>query len=190
MNKALLPLLALALTAGCMVTERPYDNMQLDPDRFAAPINFTNNLGDGVRPLNGRLAGDMGPSMRAMDDVAELNGYHDVGYTNLEVVVSNDRGSAMALLDFMGGIDHPSLEPGASFTFTNDDNRGEASDLNVSALACSGDQGYGQWDYDMPAERVDLDVEATDNPEVKRLSFTTYQDGDIATGYVDVVAGD
>lgn len=188
MKKALAPLAALALTTGCMVAERTYDNMELDPDRFAIPANFTNYVDDGVRPLNGRLAGDMGPSMRSMDDVAALNGFHDADYTSLEVVVTNDRGSAMALLDFQGGINHPALQPGERLTFANTGETSSADGLNVTALACSGEGEYGEWDYDTPASQVDVEVEATDNPDVRRLNFTTYQDGDIATGHVDVVS--
>lgn len=185
MKKVLAPLAALALSTGCMVAERTYDNMELDPDRFAIPANFSNYLDNGIRPLNGRLAGDMGP-MRSMDDIAQLNGFHDTGYTNLEVVVTNDRGSAMALLDFEGGVDHPALQPGADLTFVD----GRASDnsgLVVTALACSGQGAYGEWDYDTPANQVDVQVEATDNPDVRRMNFTTYQDGDVSSGHVDVV---
>lgn len=187
MKKALAPLAVLALSTGCMVAERTYDNMDLDPDRFAIPANFTNVVEDGVRPVNARLAGDLGPAMRSLDNVASINGFHDRGFTTLEVVVSNERGSAMALLDIQGGVDHPALRPGERVTFSSYDNSMRDDDLYIGGIACSGDGAYGEWNYDAPLESVDVQVEATDNPEVRRLNFTTVHEGDVATGHVDVV---
>lgn len=189
MKIVLAPLAALALTSGCMVAERTYDNMELDSDRFALPSNFSNYADDGLRPLSGRLEGDMGPTMRSMDDIAQLNGYHDVGYTNLEVIVTNDRGSAMALLDFQGGIDHPALQPGERLTFSSMGPTADTpDDLYVSALACAGEDEPGNWSYDTPSEQVEVEVQETENPDVLRYNFTTVQDGDVATGHIDVVS--
>lgn len=187
MKKALAPLAALALTTGCMVAERPYDNVDLDPERFAMPSNFSNLTDDGVRPVSGRLAGDIGPDMRAMNDVAQLNGMHDTGYTNLEVLVANDRGAAMALFDIQGGIDHPAFQPGERLVFANDAPN-NTDEPEVTAIVCSGRGEPGNWDYDTQASRVEVEVEATENPEVLRYNFTTFADGDTATGHVDVVS--
>lgn len=189
LHRALAPLAVLALSLGCAV-ERTYDGMDLNPDRFAIPANFANVAEDGVRPLAAHLAGDVGPGMRGFDDNAQIIGYHERGYTNLEVGVSNDRGAAMALLDISGGINHPAFQPGASLTFASDGSTSAADDLFITGVACSTDQpnAYGQWNYDAPLQQVDVDVEGTDNPEVRRLNFTTiHADGDSATGHVDVV---
>lgn len=187
MKTALAPLAALALTTGCMVAERPYDNMALDPDRFGLAANFTNALGDGIRPLDARLAGDVGPAMRALDSEAAINGFHDSGFTNLEVVVSNERGAAMAWLDIEGGVDHPALQPGERLTFASPASAVRDDGLYIGGIACSGSGSYGEWSYDAPLSRVDVEVEATETPDVRRLHFTTVHEGDVATGHIDVV---
>lgn len=190
MKKGLVPLASLALFAGCMVAERPYD-MEMDGDRYGLPTSFSNYANDGVRPVRGRLAGDIGPAMRGMDEQASLNGYHDHGYTNLEVVITNESGAAMALLDFYGGVDHAELEPGAELTFVSGDPaRSDPDQLHIAGIACSGEGQAYDWTYDEPFEQVDVRVEETDNPDVMRLDFTTHQGGDTAEGFVDVAVTD
>lgn len=188
MKNALVPLAALAFATGCMVAEYPYDPMALDPERYGMLGNFRNVVGDGVRPVGARLAGDVGPAMRGLDSEAGTNGVHDDGFTNLEVVVSNERGAAMAYFDIEGGIDHPALQVGERHRFGRFSTReGGEGQLFVSGIVCSGNGGYGNWTYDAPLESVEVQVEATDNPDVRRYHFTTVHDGDTATGYVDVV---
>lgn len=186
MKKALVSLAALALTTGCLV-ENAYADMALNPDRFGVAANFTNVLGDGIRPVDARLAGDIGPAMRSVEAAAAINGFHDNGFTNLEVVVTNERGSAMAFFDIHGGVDHPAMRPGERLRFSGWDADAANNGLFISGIVCSGEGLYGEWNYDAPLSSVELQIEPTENPEVNRYHFTTIHDGDTATGHIDVV---
>lgn len=172
------------LLSGCIV-ERPYESLFGDEGAYEPYSSFSNFTDDNVQLVRGHLTGDIGP-MRGFDDPAQLNGYHDEGFTSVEVVVADDRGAAMALLDVHGGINHPALRPGASFTFTRSDLPENEGELYVTGLGCAGNSVPGDWDYDRPLEEVRVQVEETDNPDVMRVNFTTYTRDDEAHGFVDV----
>jgi len=190
MMKVLAPLALLALLAGCLVSERPYDSL-FDDDRFGLPTSFSNYANDGLRPVRGHLAGDIGPSMRGMDEAAMLNGYHDDGYTNLEVIVTNEGGAAMAMLEFHGGLVHQDLQPGTELSFVSGSAaRSDTSRLHIGGIACSGDGQAYNWSYDEPFSQVDVRVLETEDPNIMRLDFTTHHGGDTADGFIDVALGD
>jgi len=183
MIKALAPAAALLLATGCMMTEREYDEGM---EGLTIPSDFSDYTDQGIRPLGGQLLGDVGPSMRGLDDPAQLNGYHDSGFTSLEVIVTNERGSAMTMLDFHGSVTHPQIQPGARLTFDGSDTGG-SDDVYVTGVACSGDSDPYDWTYDEPLDSVDLEVEETGNPDVMRLNFTTTDlAGDEAQGTIDM----
>lgn len=149
--------------------------------------SFSNFTQEPLQLLGAHLAGDIGP-MRSLDEPAQLNGFHERDFTSVEVIVSNPRGSAMSLLDIHGGINHPSLVPGATFAFSRNDTPEEGA-FFISGLGCAGTGAVGDWDYDRPLESVEVTVEATDNPEISRLHFTSATRDDVSHAYVDVMSG-
>jgi hypothetical protein len=62
--------------------------------------------------------------------------------------------------------------------------------LFVGAVVCSGEGSVGDWDYDDVANLVEVEVEQRDEPNLKRLNFTTTTEDDVATGHVDVSMAD
>lgn len=182
MIKALAPCAALVLVIGC-TNERIYE----DTAGLSVPSDFSNYAEDGVRPVLGSLTGDIGPAMRGIDEPAMLNGYHDSTFTSLEVIATNERGSAMTMLDFHGGVGHEQLTPGTRLTFDGSETS-DPDDVYVTGVACSGDDQPYDWSYDEPLDSVEVQVQETGNPEVRRLNFTTIDmRGDRASGTVDVL---
>ena len=192
MKKVLLPLAAiqLALCSACVV-ERSYDAASIaDEERFTFMGNeffgtFSNYTNDEVEVVDARLRGDIGP-MRDVDSSAMVGGMHDRGFTALEVIMTDSRGSAMTAFMVQGGIDHPDFAPGSSHRFTMS-SWGDA--VYVEAMACAGDGEPGDWSYDEPVEEILMTVEETEDPNVNRVNFTTNTSGDIATGHVDLALG-
>lgn len=139
------------LSSGCLV-ERTYDDVNSDRlqfnDVFAS--SFESNL-----PLrNATLAGDLG-AVRGLDGVANASGFTDSTYASVESIGSNQSGSGMTIINFIGGIDHADLQVGSSVRSTMDDY--SDGDLHVEAIGCSGAEIYN-WDFDQPADEVDVDV--------------------------------
>lgn len=169
---------------GCMA-DRSFSNPFAEEGAYGPYSSFSNFTNEPILLVRGHLTGDIGP-MRNMDDAAQLNGYHDSGFTTVEVIATSPRGAAMALLDIHGGVNHPDLVAGAELTFRRDDAPSEEGALFITGLGCAGDGAVGDWDFDRPLDEVRVSVEATDNPNVRRLSFTTLTRNDEAHGYIDV----
>lgn len=169
---------------GC-IADQPLASAFADDGAYRPYSSFSNFTNDPILLVRGHLTGDIGP-MRNMDNAAQLNGYHDDGFTAVEVITTSPQGAAMALLDIHGGINHPSLVPGTQWVFRRNEVPNEEGALFVTGLGCAGDGAVGDWDFDRPLDEVRIVVEHTENPNVKRLSFTTVTRDDEAHGYVDV----
>jgi hypothetical protein len=171
-----------ALNFACMV-DRPYDT---PPDENMYEINylsFSNNTQDGIDVVDGMLLGDIGP-IRNINNSATVGGFHDDGYTSLEVVMTSTKGSAMVLLSIYGGVNHEDLIPESVHQFTPSTE--SRNGLSIESIVCSGNGAAGNWDYDDISNLVEVEVEQTEDPQVRRLNFTTYTEEDVATGHVDI----
>ncbi len=175
--------LALAMVASGCTNSRDYDPVV--DDRFEQQGNFANFTESNIRIGSGHLSGDIG-DLTALDESALVNGSHDANFTLLEVVVQSDRGSAMNLLQFYGGVDHDQLAPGSRLSFDLDSPDYSGDAVFVDGIACSGPGAPGAWDYDESLDSVEVEVEAGEDDNSRRLHFTTLASGQEATGYVDV----
>lgn len=185
--KILKPFLSLLMPLqllGCLA-DRSLSSAFADDGAYGPYSSFSNFTNEPILLVRGHLTGDIGP-MRNMDDAAQLNGYHDTGFTTVEVIATSPRGAAMALLDIHGGVNHPDLAPGTEWVFRRDDAPEDEGALFVTGLGCAGNGAVGDWDFDRPLDEVRLSVETTENPNVKRLSFTTVTRNDEAHGYIDI----
>lgn len=183
-NKIVLGATLLALTA-CMA-QRPYESVSegTEYELISYYSSFSNNTENNIDVVDGHIAGDIGP-ITDINNSAVVGGSHEYDFTSLEVIVTNRKGSAMVLLSVFGGVDHEDLVPGSVHQFTpTTDNR---DGLSVESIVCSGEGAPGDWDYDDVSNFVQIEVEQTEDPSVKRLNFTTYTEDDVATGYVDIV---
>ena len=186
-DRLVLSIVLLAMSA--CVAQRPYESTPegAEYELIGYYGSFSNNSDKNIDVVDGSLSGDIG-LITDIDSPATISGYHDDEYTSLEVIMTNRKGSAMALLSIFGGIDHEDLVPGSVHQFVPDTSN--RNGLSVESIVCSGEGAPGNWDYDDISNVVRVEVEATEHPEVKRLNFTTYTEDDIATGHVDVVTGE
>lgn len=174
-----------ALAFGSIGCTNSRDYEAVADDRFERQGNFANFTESNIQVGEGRLVGDVG-GLTAIDESARVNGSHDANFTVLEVVVQNERGSAMNLLQIYGGVDNDQLAPGSRLTFNLDAPDYSGDSVFVDGIACSGPGEPGAWDYDEPLESVEVEVEAGEEENMRRLNFTTLASGQEATGYVDV----
>lgn len=142
---------------GYELTERP---------DFISEFEYGNvNVSDAV------LSGAMGP-VRSIDGLASIGGYAEQDYASVDLVSTNQNGSAMHILSFYGGLEQ--LEAGQQYSFSGDDWRDEPNQLYVTSTNCSTAEGNpGEWDYDQQAENVNLQVEATEDPNTVLVKYET-----------------
>lgn len=183
------PMAIAMITTGC-TNERQYENQygEFEDGQFRPNSDFYSVTSGPLELERARLTGDIGPVTGLDNDATQLNGWHERSYTNVEVIVENDRGeAAMTWLDINGGLFHPSLQPGERFTFTAGDYPADPqNELYVGGVGCSTENGRaGQWDYDAPLDEVTVEVEEGPDADTMRLNFTTRTGNDVSTGFVD-----
>ena len=77
----------------------------------------------------------------------------------------------MTIVEIQGGLNHPDLQPGSTLSF-DQSTYPSADDLQINVIGCAG-PAPGQWDYDRPAEDVEVEVEQDPNDEdVLMLKYT------------------
>ncbi len=174
----------MSLNFACVV-DRPYDNTSEEGAYEVNYLSFSNNTEDGIDVGDGLIMGDIGP-IKDINNLASVGGFHDDEFTSLEVVMTNRKGSAMVLLSIHGGINHEDLVPGSvhQFTPTAPANR---DGLSIESIVCSGPGAAGNWDYDDISNFVEVEVEQTEDPDIRRLNFTTYTEDDVAVGHIDIL---
>ena len=170
MRASLLFILSFTFIAvqGCAVQQRDVAHYNEDVE-FYEDQDFQNY--GNIDAQDGWLAGDIG-SMTNLALDANVSGYDEGSYSSIEVLGQNNDGAAMHLLDFIGGIHHPALRPGAEMTFRTGNYPSEGNALHMEVMVCSGDTAYA-WDYDEAAEEVHLTVSETDDPQVIQIDYTT-----------------
>ena len=107
----------------------------------------------------GVLSGDYGDLVVASESGAEISGFSDGFWTEVNLVVETPKGVAMAIFEVWGDLD--GLESGTTRTY----NRFEGGSLNstyVSVIGCAGPELY-DWTYDSPA--VEVEVNVSDDPQ-------------------------
>lgn len=195
MNKLtpLLALLATVVTVGC-TQQSPYYESYGDRDLEMLESSELADYGN-LDLRGGQIAGDIG-TVRGLDEEARLrNGYGDETYASLEVHADNEDGAAMNLVEVWGGLDR--LEPGTRQTFRPEDTDYEGDELSVQVIGCAGPSAY-DWQYDAPADEVEVEVSEGSEPGVLRLDYTARtfrnarftglptQEADVVTASVNV----
>ena len=131
-----------------------------------------------IEAFDAHLEGDIG-NLRGINGPASVNGYEEDAYADLEVTTVSANGSAMHLLTFTGGLNHPALVPGAHLEFSGDRNYDNNETFHVMSMNCSGSGQPGDWDYDEPADRVILDVSETEDEDTIRIDYVTEKESSI-----------
>ena len=137
--------------------ENLYQNTQ--QDEFISEFAEWSNL--EVRDAS--THGSMGP-VADIGGIAAATGYRDdeagYEYTEVNVVTTNDQGSAMHMLYIEGDL--AQLERGRKYTFNGDSYNYDApTTVYAASTNCSGNGEPGMWDYDVPADEVSLTVHDT-----------------------------
>ncbi len=142
----------------------PSEALQPDLNTYEAPLM----LGDGV------LAGDYGGVAFPTETVADVSGYADWGFAQIEVLAVNGDGAGMVLLDFFE--DPRSLSPGTVMTYSWDE-----WDAIVMAVGCAGAEP-GDWAYDDLAAEVTVSVEQK-RPGLNVIHFVASFSDDYGYGW-------
>jgi hypothetical protein len=162
-----LALAALALaTTGCLAQERQINSYNEDVTFLESVESLGNVIADGAR-----IQGDIG-ALQNFNEAAVVNGNDDGSWASLEVIAESQRGAAMHWLDIQGGLNHPALQPGARMTFRSGEYSNDPNGLHIDAMACQGPTAYS-WDYDEPAQQVDVVVTETEDPNAVKIDYTT-----------------
>jgi len=156
--------LSLLLTlgaSGCMLDEfgDPYYS---DPPPVYDPPSVESNIDvkDAV------LVGDMGRVSNIGGPASYTEAYGDSYWANVNVHSEGDRGFAMGIVDFQGGLGHADLVPGATLRYSSRSygtGRYDAAALRVSVTGCAGPSD-GDWQFDEPADEVEVKVTEGSRP--------------------------
>lgn len=159
MRALLLAVPALALTTGCLMSEREYT------DPFSAVDGFADDGfrdGGDLQVRSGRVSGDLGPVRDFDADARDSYGYTDGTYTSINVTAYDLTGRMGMLIVDVDGADLRSVRPG----------RYEFSSMSTSTVGggtpyitgCSEDSSSY---YDAPAEEGAIVV--SDVPEGRQI---------------------
>ena len=154
-------------------------------NNFAWQEGFQGN----VDVFDASLRGDIGQITQLNGD-ATVAGYGEEEYADLELLTVGPSGSAMHFLTFVGGLNHPDLVPGAHLEFSGEgDFDTDGEQLHVMSMNCSGNGDVYDWDYDMPADRVTIDVSETEDEDVVQIHYETQSTANEFGGPVQTSSG-
>lgn len=102
-----------------------------------------------------------------------MDGYHEDDLTLVMMQTGpNDASYAMTVLEFVGGLDHPSFAIGENSRFNlYDQYELESGDAFVQVLGCSGDNP-NDWEYDNSAQDVSITVSEGSNEDQVVIQYT------------------
>jgi len=169
-------LLSLGITVGCGGSQREIETYNETGFEVSDETEWGADYHEGwgnVDVFQAEISGDIG-HLTGIDGDATVIGYSEDSFADLEILTVGANGSAMHLLSFSGGLNHPALVPGAHLQFGGNGYEGARSDgLNVMSTNCSGTGAVYDWDYDAQADRVSIEVSETDEADVLRIDYTT-----------------
>lgn len=131
-----------------------------EQDDFIAEFDEWSNLD----VTDASTHGSMGP-VADIGGIAAATGYRseEAGYeyTDVNVVTSNNDGSAMHMLYIEGDLSQ--LERGQKYTFNGDSyDYDNPTTVYAASTNCSGTGDPGAWDYDVGADEVSITVKDTE----------------------------
>lgn len=117
------------------------------------------------------LQGSMGnvASFASAEPELQITTFSSSARVRIDALNPSERWWAMTSLTIAGGLDHPSLQPGAHLTFSG--STATADGLRVSVLGCSG-PSRNNYTYDHNAQTTTVDVMPGSDPTHRRMVFT------------------
>ena len=177
-----------AIGTACGAEPKPHVRERTPPVLEQGPEKQLSSLFSDNGPivaLEGRLDGAVGPATGLRGAAETVNFYDDGYFTNIDLTVRGDNGSAMGIFVLSGGLQ--ALEVGEGVRTCQSDYEDPNSDLNnggiaASFIGCANDGAPEDgWDYDVPADCTDMniDVPAADAPEgtVATLAILAHWNG-------------
>ncbi len=166
--------MAAALATGC-IQERSYNiSPQIEPNRPTL-----NDYASVRGAIDGHIRGDIGPVTGLNNDATEMMAFDDGDYASIETVVELPGRATMTLLSIVGP--DTVLRAGFSGNFSLESYASDAT--NVTMLGCVGQEVDVYDEYDMPADEVNVEVVAGDQPDELDVAVTgLWHDHDGSTG--------
>tara|TARA_Y100001968_G_C19282105_1_gene679773 strand:- start:212 stop:880 length:669 start_codon:yes stop_codon:yes gene_type:complete len=168
------------MTSGASVSDMGYNYAYDDPSDNGMGWDFWGGVFTPGTPINagdGELSGDYGNHPMPLPMVADVDGYEDGPWTEVNILVDGPNGASMAIFEVWGGLD--ALPVGASRVYDRWDS-GEDG-VSVSVIGCAGREPF-VWDYDDAAEEVEVTVTEDPNEPGARVYEFTARFGDLGYG--------
>ncbi|MBI5512595.1 MAG: hypothetical protein HY909_02440 [Deltaproteobacteria bacterium] len=173
-----LPLVAGAFAyGGCYLPPPDQDRDRDEAPRASARTARPTGLWDPQALVSGAesLRGDLGNIRAFASEDVELrvapgSGTRPIAQVQLDAVNESQRWWVMTRMTLTGGLSHPSLQPGATLTFTRGSPTAPGA-LGVNVLGCSGPR-RNNYTFDRSADRVDMRVLPGSTPDAVRVEFT------------------
>lgn len=166
------------LSAGCAVEdERAYDEWSDYDGEYESILNTEAGLfgvAGALSASHASMDGRLGE--RNVTGAAKAAYLDEDQYGEVEVLSETQRGAAMHLLYFEGGLHHEALVPGASLVFEEFSTSDEIDDLHIGVIGCEGANAY-DWTYDQPAREVRVDVSEGEMPSEVRFDYEVVSSG-------------
>lgn len=159
--------LAVLSAVACGGESRTYDSYDETAWDVSAPEDFMGFVTDANMAITGdSMNGEMG-RFTASDANATANGYQSDNMIMLDILSTNERGSALQAISLYS--DRDMLEPGFQMRASA---FSSAEDEGASGMLCSGAQP-GNWDFDEAPAEVAVETIATDDENVVELQVET-----------------
>jgi hypothetical protein len=148
------------MTSGASVADHGSNYTYDDPSDDRSAWDFWGGVfspGSPIDAEDGELSGDYGDHLIPTPMSAQVDGYEDGPWTEINMMVDGPNGASMAIFEVWGGLS--ALASGTTRVYDRWDT-GEDS-ASVSVIGCAGREPF-VWDYDDAAEEVEVTV--TDDP--------------------------
>lgn len=172
--------MALTLVAGC--------NFFVEEDGWSggggaiAARPWVSPYAQDVELVDARMTGDLG-RVRVDGLANQSSGYVERGAASFVIHVPGTRGGAgMAMVDVFGPVDFE-LVPGLAIEGGSEGARFDETVVTVTG--CSG-PSMGDWEFDVPADRVDLTTREGSTPDLVAVDFVARLRGDELHGSFEV----
>jgi len=159
------------MTSGASVTDHGSNYTYDDPIDDGSTWDFWGGVFSPGTPIDagqGELSGDYGEHLIPAPVGAQVDGFEDGPWTEVNLMVDGPNGASMAIFEVWGGLD--ALPSGTTRTYDRWDTGEDGA--SVSVIGCAGREPF-VWDYDDAAEEVEVTVsEDPNDPTARVYEFT------------------
>ena len=159
------------LSSNASITDSGYTYAYDDPADDQEGWDFWGGVftpGTPIAVSDGKLSGDYGNHRINEPLTADVDGYNDGPWTEVNVLAEGPGGASMAIFEVWGGLE--ALPAGTTRLYDRWDSGSDGA--YVSVIGCAGPSPYN-WDFDTVADEVEVTVtENADDPTERTYEFT------------------